>query len=77
MDTPEPQRPHPLRVYRVGAGWTQRELADLAGVNQFTVSRLERRLHTPNLTTAEAIARALGRPVDAVFPPGQQAEPGA
>lgn len=42
---------------------SQEELARLAGVSMFTVSRLERDLHAPNSRTVEKLAAALGVPV--------------
>jgi transcriptional regulator with XRE-family HTH domain len=49
-----------LRVLRERAGWTQRELADQAGCNQFTVAKLERGLQEPAWPLVLALGRALG-----------------
>lgn len=40
-------------------GLTQRELADLAGIRQETISRLEAGKHSPNVKTMDKIDRAL------------------
>jgi DNA-binding XRE family transcriptional regulator len=59
--------PSPLRAHRAGLGFTQAELADVAGLSRETISRLEQGA-TPQLTTAHAIATALGAPLTAIFP---------
>ncbi len=70
MDTQSRPNVAPLLVYRTAAGLSQVDLAAAAGLSPFTISRLERGLHSPNLKTVQAIARALGRSASAVFPPG-------
>jgi len=52
---------------RVAAGLTQVELADAAGVTQFTVSNLEHG-GKPLFETADRIARVLGRTVREFWP---------
>ncbi len=59
--------PCSLALVRFGLGLTQGQLADRAEVARETISRLERGA-TPQLTTAQSIASALGLPVDAIFP---------
>jgi transcriptional regulator with XRE-family HTH domain len=59
--------PSPLRAYRAGQGFSQAELAELAGLSRETISRLEQGA-TPHLATAHAIATALGAPMAAIFP---------
>ena len=44
---------------RLGLGLTQRELADLAGVRQETLSRIESAKFTPRPRTLDKIARGL------------------
>ena len=46
---------------RRALGLTQQALAELAGVRQETVSRLESGKHSPTVRTVEKIERALGR----------------
>ncbi|MEX2093588.1 MAG: helix-turn-helix transcriptional regulator [Pirellulales bacterium] len=46
---------------RSAAGLSQLELADLAGVREETICRLERGKHTPSIATLEKIDRALKR----------------
>jgi DNA-binding XRE family transcriptional regulator len=59
--------PSPLRAHRAGLGFSQAELAEVAGLSRETISRLEQGA-TPLLATAHAIATALGVPITAVFP---------
>jgi transcriptional regulator with XRE-family HTH domain len=49
-----------LRQLRESAGVSQLELATRAGMNQFTVAKLEQGQREPPLQTAQALARALG-----------------
>lgn len=50
----------PLRRLRRLKGWTQRQLADAAGVGLATVNRLERGLREPRPGTMVRLAQALG-----------------
>lgn len=49
-----------LARLREKRGWSQRELADFAGVPQPTISALERGVRMPGLDTFLAIVEALG-----------------
>jgi transcriptional regulator with XRE-family HTH domain len=49
-----------LRALREEKGMSQRELAELAGCNQFTVAKLERGLQEPAWPLVLALAKALG-----------------
>jgi transcriptional regulator with XRE-family HTH domain len=49
-----------LKQLRESAGISQLELATRAGMNQFTVAKLEQGQREPSLETAQALARALG-----------------
>jgi transcriptional regulator with XRE-family HTH domain len=49
-----------LRVLREKAGLSQRELAEKAGCNQFTVAKLERGAQEPAWPLVLALAKALG-----------------
>jgi predicted transcriptional regulator len=44
---------------RKGAGLSQQQLADLAGIRQETLSRIETGRHTPNTRTVEKIMHAI------------------
>lgn len=57
-----------LRERRVAARLTQAELAGEAGVSRPQVSAIEAGRHTPSVTAALALARALGAPVEELFP---------
>jgi len=66
-----------LQRYRVDAGISQEELADLANVDRTFVSRLERGLRQPTITTIISLAQALKvtatelvREVEAALPRG-------
>jgi transcriptional regulator with XRE-family HTH domain len=50
---------HGLRQIREARGLTQEQLAQRAGVNNTTISRIETYSHTPTITTVAAIAEAL------------------
>ena len=59
--------PSPLALARFLKGWTQAELGTHAGRSEHTVKRIEAGA-TPQLTTAIALARALGVGVETLFP---------
>ena len=63
----EATSPHPLALARYSRGLTQHQFAQRAHVARETISRLERGA-TPQLTTAQSIASALGLSVEVVFP---------
>ena len=50
---------HGLKQIREARGLTQQELAQQAGLNNTTISRIETYSHTPTITTVRAIAEAL------------------
>lgn len=50
-----------IRVARDSAGLTQRQLAELLGVDQMLVSKWERGKHSPSRENFEALAEALRR----------------
>jgi putative transcriptional regulator len=56
-----------LKDYRTEAGLTQAELAERVGVSRKTINTIENRVFTPSATLALKVARALGRPVEALF----------
>jgi transcriptional regulator with XRE-family HTH domain len=49
-----------LKRLREAAGWSQAELAERAGLNQFGVAKLEQGVREPAWATVQALARALG-----------------
>lgn len=51
---------HPLRLARLAADMTQRDLAAATGVAADTISNVERRRHRPHTATAAVLAAALG-----------------
>jgi len=56
-----------LRAERERLGWTQAELAERIGVSRKTVNTIENDVFTPSTVVALKLARALGRPVEALF----------
>lgn len=59
-----------LRRLRLAAGLSQMELGDRAGLHFSEVSRLERGLRDPRLTTIVRLAGALQVPPAALLPSG-------
>jgi transcriptional regulator with XRE-family HTH domain len=51
-------------------GWTDATLAARAGLDRAHVNQLKNGRALPTVATALAVARALGVPVAAAFPPG-------
>jgi transcriptional regulator with XRE-family HTH domain len=49
-----------LKKLREGAGLSQRQLAEKAGMHQFGVAKLEQGLREPSWATVQALAGALG-----------------
>jgi DNA-binding XRE family transcriptional regulator len=63
--------PHPpahLKRCRLLAGYSQRALADRAGITRQALGALESGRTRPRLTTAVSIAQALGQDLAACFP---------
>jgi len=59
-----------LRLARQARGFSQQQLAGMAGVSRQAVSALESGLSDPSLRVALALARVLGMTVEEVFGPG-------
>jgi putative molybdopterin biosynthesis protein len=64
-----------LRLARQARGFSQQQLAGMAGVSRQAVSAVESGLSDPSLRVALALARALGMTVEEVFGPGSPASP--
>lgn len=58
-----------LRDYRIRKLITQKELAEISGVSQVTISFIENQLTEPFGLTKEKLARALKVDVEKIFPP--------
>lgn len=56
-----------VRGYRAARGWSQDDLADAAGINRQTVSRIENAKHCTDLMTMWRVADALGVEAGALF----------
>ena len=56
-----------LRAARLEAGWTQAALADAVGVSRKTINTVENGVFVPSTVLALKLARALARPVEALF----------
>jgi len=63
----EPALISSLRELRTEAGLTQAELADRVGVTRKTVNTVENGVFIPSTVLALKLARALGKPVEALF----------
>jgi putative molybdopterin biosynthesis protein len=64
-----------LRLARQARGFSQQQLAGMAGVSRQAVSAVESGLSDPSLRVALALARALGMTVEELFGPGGPATP--
>ncbi len=64
-----------LRLARQARGFSQQQLASMAGVSRQAVSAVESGHSDPSLRVALAIARALGLSVEELFGPGEPAAP--
>jgi transcriptional regulator with XRE-family HTH domain len=63
----------PLKVYRVAAGMTQRELAKTSGVAQRTIANIETAESKPHRATVRALEQALGLDIGyALFMQGRE-----
>jgi putative transcriptional regulator len=60
--------PSQLRLARLTLGWRQADLAQRAGLSREAIVHLELGKAAPQLATAMALARALERPVEELFP---------
>jgi putative molybdopterin biosynthesis protein len=64
-----------LRLARQARGFSQQQLASMAGVTRQAVSAVESGHSDPSLRVALALARALGLSVDELFGPGEPTAP--
>lgn len=64
-----------LRLARQARGFSQQQLASMAGVSRQAVSAVESGHSDPSLRVALAIAQALGLSVEELFGPGEPAPP--
>ena len=56
-----------LKDERARLGWTQAELADRVGVSRKTINTVENGVFVPSTLLALKLARAIGKPVEALF----------
>ena len=56
-----------MKALRAEAGLTQADLAAAVGVTRKTINTVENNVFIPSALLALKIARALGKPVEAVF----------
>ncbi|MGH3294325.1 MAG: helix-turn-helix transcriptional regulator, partial [Trebonia sp.] len=64
-----------LRLARQARGFSQQQLASMAGVSRQAVSAVESGHSDPSLRVALALAQALGLSVEELFGPGEPADP--
>ncbi|MCW3837493.1 helix-turn-helix transcriptional regulator [Sphingomonas canadensis] len=62
-----PELGNNIRAAREECGWTQAELAARVGVSRKTINTVENGVFVPSTVIALRIARALDRPVEALF----------
>ncbi len=62
-----------VRELREAQGWSQGELAERLAVSRQTVNAIETGKYDPSLPLAFRIARLFGRPIEAIFLPGDEA----
>jgi putative transcriptional regulator len=65
-----------LRALREERTWSQGALADRLDVSRQTVNALETGRYDPSLPLAFRIARLFDRPIEAIFEPDPELEPG-
>lgn len=56
-----------IRLLRAELGWSQADLARRLTVSRQTVNAIENGRYDPSLPLAFKIARAFGRPIEAIF----------
>lgn len=56
-----------LKEERTRLGWTQADLAERVGVTRKTINTVENGVFVPSTVLALKLARALDRPVEALF----------
>ena len=62
-----------LKAARAGKDLSQQQLADLVGVSRQTINAIEKGDYNPTIKLCVAICRALGRTLDELFWPGEDA----
>jgi molybdate-binding protein/DNA-binding XRE family transcriptional regulator len=62
-----------LRLARQARGFSQQQLAEMAGISRQAVSAMESGISDPSLRVALALARALGMAIEELFGPGSPA----
>src|ERR1700736_3118092 len=64
-----------LKELREGAGLTQQQLAEGAGIHKLTVAKLEQGIREPSWATVQTLANALGVTCEAFTQPSADREP--
>ena len=60
-----------LKIYRVAQGLTQEQLADVTGIHQTNISKLESGTANPSLRTLKRLAAGMGMKLKLEFVPAQ------
>jgi len=60
-----------VRELRGERGWSQADLAERLEVSRQTVNAIETGKYDPSLPLAFKIAKLFGRPIEAIFEPGE------
>lgn len=61
-----------LRVPRAERGWSQADLAERLGVSRQTINAIETGKYDPSQPLAFRISTLFGRPIEAIFEPGDE-----
>jgi putative transcriptional regulator len=56
-----------VKEFRIVRGWTQEELAKVAGVSRQSINSIERNRYVPSLALALTFARVFGCATDEIF----------
>jgi putative transcriptional regulator len=70
-DGPASRMNNRVRELRGEQGWSQADLGERLEVSRQTVNAIETGKYDPSLPLAFKIARLFGRPIEAIFEPGE------
>lgn len=62
-----PEVKNRIKEFRTERGWTQQELAKMAGVSRQSINSIERNRYVPSLPLALEFARLFDCPTDDIF----------
>lgn len=62
-----------LKMLRADRGWSQAELADMAGVSRQTINAIETGKYEPSLSLAFRLSAIFEQPIESLFHPDRPA----